>query len=220
MTNDNSNGFSNPTLTAKTPASYPIQLHIEYPDRKLNRWSCFFRLILVIPVVLLAVALVGHFYLGNHDKADFDVTGILFIAPLIMILFFKKYPKWWFDWNLELYRFLIRISAYASMLTHEYPSTDLPQLVKLDIVYPEEGRLNRFLPLVKWLLAIPHYIILIFLSIGAVFAVIFAWFAILFTGRFPQGLFNFIVGVKRWAIRVTGYAFLLMTDQYPPFSLN
>jgi len=212
--------MNNSPLTVKISVNYPVQLDIEYPDRKLNRWTSFFRIILAIPIIFLLVSLIGHFYPSPHHKIGFESQGFLFLAPLIMILFFKKYPKWWFDWNLELYRFMIRINAYFYLLNDEYPSTDQPQSVKLDIVYPQASTLNRFMPLVKWLLAIPHYIILFFLSIGALIAVIFAWFAILFTGRFPKKLFDFIVGVFRWTARVIGYAILLVTDEYPPFSLH
>src|SRR5438445_9763956 len=135
-----------------------------------------------------------------------------------MILFRRKYPRWWFDWNLELLRFTNRVSVYFSLMDDQYPSTDEQQSVHLDAEYAPE-QLNRWLPLVKWLLAIPHYIVLFFLGIGAFFAVIIAWFAILFTGKYPRGLFDFVVGVLRWSNRVTGYAFVLVTDEYPPFTL-
>ena len=112
------------------------------------------------------------------------------------------------------------MTAYVGLLDDHYPSTDEEQAVHLDFPYPDAGQLNRWLPLVKWLLAIPHYIVLFFLAIGAVVAVIIAWFAILFTGRYPRGLFDYVVGVIRWSNRVTGYAMVLVTDQYPPFSLD
>ena len=143
------------------------------------------------------------------------------MAPLVMILFRQKYPRWWFDWNLELLRFTNRVGAYLFLLRDEYPSTDAEQAVHLEMPYPDAQReLNRWLPLVKWLLAIPHYIVLFFLAIAAIVVVIIAWFAILFTGRYPQGLFDFVVGTMRWALRVVGYAFVMVTDRYPPFSLN
>ena len=137
-----------------------------------------------------------------------------------MILFRKKYPRWWFDWNLELTRFTNRISVYVALMDDEYPSTDEMQAVHLDFPYPDAERLERGLPLVKWLLAIPHYFVLIFLYIGVFFAVIGAWFAILFTGRYPRGVFSFVEGAFRWSNRVYGYAFSLVTDQYPPFRLK
>jgi hypothetical protein len=144
----------------------------------------------------------------------------LFFGPLLMILFRQKYPRWWFDWNQELLRFENRVGLYLALLDDRYPSTDEHQSLRLNLIYPEVERdLNRWLPLVKWLLAIPHYIVLFFLWIAAFFTVIFAWFAILFTGRYPRGLFDFVVGVGRWTNRVTAYAFLLVTDEYPPFRL-
>jgi hypothetical protein len=102
-----------------------------------------------------------------------------------------------------------------------YPSTDEQQAVHLDYPYPDvENELGRGMPLVKWLLAIPHYIVLFFIGIGVFFAVIGAWFAILFTGRYPRGIFEFVEGAHRWTVRVYGYAVLLVTDRYPPFSLK
>jgi hypothetical protein len=138
-----------------------------------------------------------------------------------MILFRQKYPRWWFDWNLELLRFQNRVGVYFALLDDRYPSTDEHQAVRLDFPYPDARRdLNRWLPLVKWFLAIPHYVVLLFLWLAAFVCVILAWFAILFTGRYPQGLFEFVVGVTRWGNRVIGYAFMLVTDEYPPFRLE
>ena len=137
-----------------------------------------------------------------------------------MIVFRRKYPRWWFDWNLNFLRFSNRVTAYLALLGDRYPSTDEEQAVHLDFPYPDMRQLNRWLPLVKWLLAIPHYIVLFFLCIAAAVAVIVAWFAILFTGTYPRGLFDFVVGVMRWGNRVTGYAAALVTDEYPPFSLR
>ena len=148
-------------------------------------------------------------------------AGLVFLPPLLMILFRQKYPRWWFDWNRELLRFTNRVYAYGALLNDEYPSTDEHQYVRLELDYPDakEG-LNRWLPLVKWFLAIPHYIVLVFLLLGALFVLIAAWFAILFTGRYPRGLFDYVVGVMRWSNRVTAYAFVLATDEYPPFRLS
>jgi hypothetical protein len=147
--------------------------------------------------------------------------GLLFFVPLLLILFRQKYPRWWFDWNLNLFRFQNRVFAYLARMDDRYPSTDDEQAVHIEIDYPVAQRdLNRWLPLVKWLLAIPHFIVLVFLGIGAFFVVIFAWFAILFTGRYSRGLFDFVEGVFRWSARVEGYALLLVTDRYPPFSLQ
>jgi hypothetical protein len=165
---------------------------------------------------------------GNYGSATGDGTtiaistgGLLFLPPLLMILFRKKYPRWWFDWNLELLRFEARVSVYLALMDDRYPSTDEHQSVTLDFPYPDaQTELRRGLPLVKWLLALPHYIVLIVLYIGAFFAVIAAWFAILFTGRFPRGLFDYLVGVERWSNRVVAYGWALVTDRSPPFSLS
>ena len=155
-------------------------------------------------------------------KTSGGITSGLFLATLLMILFRQRYPRWWFDFALELSRFSARVGAYFALLADEYPSTVDEQSVHLDIDYPEdvERDLNRWLPLVKWFLAIPHFLILMFLWIGAFFAVVFAWFAILFTGQYPRGLFDYVVGVGRWSLRVYAYAFLLVTDRYPPFELR
>jgi hypothetical protein len=118
-------------------------------------------------------------------------------------------------------RFSNRAAAYLSLMDDNYPSTDEEQSVRLELPYPDvrEG-LNRWLPLVKWFLAIPHFIVLVFLTLAAFVCVVIAWFAILFTGRYPRGLFDFVEGVLRWWNRVIGYALVLVTDEYPPFSLS
>jgi len=204
---------------------YPVQFSVEYPDRMLNKLTTGFRLIVAIPILIVAGSIGGHeeaYGAGRHVwTIGAGTGGLLFLAPLLMILFRQKYPRWWFDWNLELLRFTNRVGAYLALMDDGYPSTDEHQAVSLDFPYPDAKQgLNRWLPLVKWLLAIPHYILLFFLSIAAVVAVIIAWFAILFTGRYPRGLFDFVLGVLRWANRVTAYAFVLVTDQYPPFRLS
>ena len=195
---------------AGTPVSYPVQFDVDYPDRPLNRLTTFFRLIVVIPIGIVLISLRGQ-----------AAGGLLFLPVLLLILFRRKYPRWWFDWNLELLRFGNRVSTYIALLRDEYPSTDEQQAVHLDIRYPDaERELNRWLPLVKWLLAIPHYIVLFVLSIVTLFVIIISWFAILFTGRYPHALFDFVVGFFRWQNRVTAYAILLVTDTYPPFRLG
>ncbi len=207
---------------AQTDGSYPVQFSVDYPDRELNRLTTAFRIIWIIPIaIVLALLSGGGGGLGPWYTAGIGAGGALFFPPLLMILFRQKYPRWWFDWNLQLMRFEARVSAYMSLLRDEYPSTDEEQAVHLDIDYPDaKNELNRWLPLVKWLLALPHYVVLIFLFLAAIVVVIIAWFAILFTGRYPRGLFDFVVGVERWSNRVVGYAFLLVTDQYPPFRLD
>jgi hypothetical protein len=200
-------------------------LSIDYPDRELNRATTFFRLIVAIPIFIVLVSISGGASGGWGKDAGKAVWigagGFLFLAPLLLIVFRQKYPRWWFDWNLNLSRFSTRVAAYTSLMDDRYPSTDEEQYVHLDIDYPNvETDLNRWLPLVKWFLAIPHFIVLVFLGIAGFFAVVFAWFAILFTGRYPRGLFDFVEGVFRWGARVEGYAILLVTDRYPPFSLQ
>jgi hypothetical protein len=205
--------------TQNTP--YPVTLTIDYPDRNLNRLTSFFRIFTVIPIAIVLGLLTNSGTQWGHDawRIGLACGGTVFLPVLLMVLFRQKYPKWWFDWNLALNRFSTRVGAYMALLRDEYPSTDEEQSVHLDITYPDvKTGLNRWLPLVKWFLAIPHYFILLFLGIGAFFCVIIAWFAILFTGRYPRGLFNYVVGVERWGTRVAGYAFLLITDRYPAFS--
>jgi hypothetical protein len=204
--------------------SYPVQFDVDFPDRPLNRLTTAFRIFWAIPILIVISTLSGgstHTTPGSHTTEYFaGGSAVLFVPPLLMILFRQKYPRWWFDWNLNFLRFSSRVTAYVALLDDQYPSTDEEQAVHLDFPYPDVSQMNRWLPLVKWLLAIPHYIVLFFLAIGAVVAVIIAWFAILFTGRYPRGLFDYVVGVIRWGNRVTGYAFVLVTDQYPPFRLS
>ena len=211
-------------------ATYPVRLKIDYPEDGLNRVTTAFRLILAIPIVVLATLLTTSptDWTAEELDAGFETWagvltagGFVFLPALLMILFRRKYPRWWFDWNQELMRFSVRVSAYIGLLSDQYPSTDQPQAVHLDIDYPDAGRdLSRWLPLVKWLLAIPHYIVLVLLAVIALLLVVMAWFAILFTGRYPRGIFGFQVGALRWFVRVQAYMFLLTTDRYPPFSLD
>jgi hypothetical protein len=206
-------------------AAYPVQFSVAYPDRDLNRLTTAFRLIVAIPIVIVAAAIggSGESYGRSSDAwmAGAGTGALLFLPPLLMILFRQKYPRWWFDWNRELLRFTNRIAVYLALMDDRYPSTDEQQAVALDFGYPNaENELNRWLPLVKWLLAIPHYILLIFLWLATLVTVIIAWFAILFTGRYPRGLFDFVLGVIRWTNRVVAYAFILVTDRYPPFALS
>lgn len=202
------------------PSSYPVTFSVDYPERPLNRLTSFFRIVTVIPILAIIGALPGSSIGAYGSKATIAAGSLVFVPTVLMILFRRKYPRWWFDWNIELLRFGNRIGVYLALMDDEYPSTDEMQAVHLDFAYPDVERLERGLPLVKWLLAIPHYVVLFFLYIGAFFAVIGAWFAILFTGRYPRGIFGFVEGVFRWGNRVTGYAFALVTDQYPPFRLK
>ena len=216
------------------PIEYPARLEIDYPE-KLDRLTSFFRIIWIIPIAIILGLVSGsgetvtNTVILNEAGEVIRITretvgGLvsgLSTATALMILFRQRYPRWWFDFSRELTRFGARVGAYAALLTDRYPSTVEEQSVHLDIDYPDvETDLNRWYPLFKWLFAIPHYIVLFFLGIAAVFAVILAWFAILATGRYPRVLFDFNVGVSRWWLRVTAYAFLLVTDRYPPFSLS
>jgi hypothetical protein len=212
------------TAPMNQPA-YPATFSVEYPDRKLNRLTSFFRIFTVIPIaIILGLLLSGVI---PDDGRTFGwggiiaAAGVLFLPLLLMILFRQKYPKWWFDWNLNLTRLTYRVTSYLFLLRDEYPSTDDEQAVHLDMVYPDvQTQLGRGMPLVKWFLAIPHWIVLFFLGIAAVVVWIIAWFAVLFTGRYPRELFDFTVGVLRWLLRVEAYALILVTDKYPAFSLS
>src|ERR1700680_2621833 len=204
-------------------STYPVQLVVDFPARPLNRVSTAFRIFAAIPILIVRSLLPSQALHGNNETAMDSVTigsGLVFLPLVLMILFRQKYPRWWFDWNLNVLRFSNRVTAYLALLDDRYPSTDEEQAVHLNFAYPDVRQMNRWLPLIKWILAIPHYVVLFFLGIAAVVAVIVAWFAILFTGTYPRTLFDFVVGVIRWGNRVNGYAFALVTDQYPPFRLS
>jgi len=207
-------------------SDYAVRFDVDYPGQ-MDRLTTFFRLIWAIPILIVLGILANNG--GGHyvDQAGHTIqtggggiTAGLFVATALMIVFRQRYPRWWFDFAVELARFSGRVSAYLLLLTDVYPSTVETQSVHIDVDYPDMATLNRWLPLVKWLLAIPHYIVLVVLGLVAILATIVAWFAILFTGTYPRGLFDFVVGVGRWATRVWAYAFLLVTDAYPPFSLT
>ncbi len=211
---------------------YAARLDVDYPAR-LDRVSTAFRMFMIIPIAIVSAALsaaaVSSVTVINQSgqvvtqvsRSGGGIAGGLFLATALMIVFRQRYPRWWFDFALQLNRFLARIAAYAVLLTDRYPSTVEEQSVHLDLDYPDaRGDLNRWLPLVKWFLVIPHLVVLAVLGIGAFVAVVIAWFAILFTGRYPRPLFDYVVGVARWALRVQAYATLLITDRYPPFSLR
>jgi hypothetical protein len=190
-----------------TAAAYPVTFEVKYPER-LSRWKVIFKAwLLALPAYVMLYIV---------------VSAIQYVVPFAFfsILFRRKYPRWCFDFLLGLYRYQYRVIAYAfDLWRDEYPALEDPQAITLDIQYPEPESLNRWLPIVKWLLAIPHYIVLLFLFLVELAVLVVAWFAILFTARYPKGLFDFTVGVNRWGLRVTAYAILLMRDEYPPFSL-
>jgi hypothetical protein len=204
--------------------SYPLTYSVDYPDRDLNRLTTFFRIFTVIPIYIVFVLLVGIYWGSGEGGTAYAYAGagigLLTLPTLLMLLFRKKYPRWWYDWNLELSRFSNRVTAYALLMDDRYPSTDDHQSVDLQWPQVTGAELSRGLPLVKWFLAIPHYIVLFFLWIALVFVAIYVWFVVLFTGRYPRGAFGFIEGVLRWGNRVAGYAYALVTDVYPPFQLS
>ena len=183
---------------------YPLQYSVDYPEGPRNRLTALVRLILAIPIIIISI---------------FAAWQVI-VPTFFMILFRSKYPRWWFDWNLEVMRFVSRVNSYVLLLRDEYPATDDEQAIHLDMSYPDEGDINRFMPIVKWILAIPHFIVLYVLSLIVLLVSFIAWLAILIVGRYPRGMFDFTVGVMRWSNRVTAYAFVLTTDRYPPFRLG
>lgn len=214
------------------PQAYPAQLQIDAQER-LGRASTIFRVILIIPIAIVLNILVSGgesttvVVSGSGDVISqatswgTGIIGALFVVTVLMILFRKRYPRWWFDFNLALHRFITRVLAYLFLLTDKYPSTEDEQNVHLELAYPDaQTELKRGMPLVKWFLAIPHYVVLFFLWIAAYVVIVLSWFAIIFTGRYPTAFFDFVVGVMRWSWRVQAYAFLLATDKYPPFALR
>jgi hypothetical protein len=200
---------------------YPVRFSVDYPDRPLNRLTTGFRFITVIPIAIVLAALEHiNVQAGRHWFEVTTAGGLIVFATVLMLLFRQKYPRWWFDWNLEFSRFTNRVTVYWLLMDDNYPSTDDHQSVHLDFPEVSGPELNRWLPLVKWFLAIPHFIVLALLSIAVFFVVVYAWFAIVFTGRYPRGAFEFVEGFLRWGNRVGGYAIALVTDAYPPFTLS
>ncbi len=212
--------------SAKTQhETYPVRFSVDYPDRDLNRITTAFRAFAAIPILTLLAAISGGTWQWTRNSGSTPISlgagGLLCFGPLLMIVFRKKYPRWWFDFNLELQRFTNRVWVYLLLMDDRYPSTTDQQSVHLDYDYPDASRdLNQWMPLVKWLLAIPHYVALVVLNVVAVLGVFVAWIAILFSGRFPRSIFDFVEGVIRWNNRVIGYAFTLVTDRYPPFRFS
>jgi len=201
-------------------APFPVTLKIDLPNRELNRLTTGFRFVLIVPIAIV-LGLVAGMTWGPAWQTGAAAGGVLFVPTLLMIVFRQKYPRWWFDWNVQFLRFCLRVGVYAALLTDVYPSTDEEQSVHLKVSYPDAKKdLSQWLPLVKWFLAIPHLFVLCFLGIAAWVCVVIAWFAILFTGRYPKALAAFVAGVMRWGVRVCAYAFLLATDDYPPFTLD
>ena len=219
------NDIGGPSGTAEHPlqSPYPVSFHVTYPDADRDRITAAFRLILVISIAVVIGAFdAGHTFVSEAGSSwSWSTSGLVVVPTFLMVVFRQKYPRWWFDFNLQLLRFLARVGSYLALLTDEYPSTDDEQAVHLTIVYPDAGKdLQRFLPLVKWLLALPHVVVLAFAYVGAVIAVVIAWFSIVLSGTYPRSLFDYVVGVQRYGLRVLAYALILTTDVYPPFSLK
>ena len=206
------------------PGVYPVTFAVDYPDRPLDRLSTALRIFFAIPIVILLGTVGGSSWQWSSDNGSTSAAGaggLLVLGPALMIVFRQKYPRWWFDWNLEIQRFSNRVCVYLALMDDRYPATDEEQSVHLNYSYPNVTQdLNRWMPLVKWFLAIPHYVVLFFLDLAAIGIVILAWFAILFRGTYPKSFFEFVEGVMRWNNRVVGYAFLMVTDEYPPFKLS
>jgi len=186
--------------------AYPVTFNVEYPER-LSRWLIFVKWLLAIPHFLI---------LGVFGYLVQLTTFISWFA----ILFTARYPRSLFGLAVMYFRWNARVTAYVALLRDEYPpfggsSPEYP--VRFDVEYPE--KLSRLLIFVKWLLAIPHILILGLLGILGIVVYVIGWFAILFTGRFPRSLFDFLVGIGRWSLRVNAY-YWLMRDEYPPFSLS
>ena len=208
-----------------TTPTHPVDFDVDYPDRHLDRFSTFLRPLFAIPILVVLAVLGGPALGAGGDGGGLffigAASGLIVVPPLLTIVFRQKYPRWWFDFNLAFMRFDNRVMSYLLLLDDEFPSTDEEQSVHLDVAYPDvRSDLNRWMPLVKWFLAIPHYAALLVLDVGVVLAAIAAWFSVVFTGRYPRRLFDFIVGVMRWHNRVVAYAFALATDHYPPFRLS
>jgi hypothetical protein len=203
-----------------TSNPYPVNLAVDYEEADRNRLTVAFRIFTVLPI-LIVLSLVGSGSINFGVGPTFGAAGVLFLPTVLMLLFRSKYPAWWFDFNLNLVRFGNRVFAYLLLLRDEYPSTDAEQAVHVQLPDPQGGPgLNRWLPLVKWFLAIPHYVVLLFLYIAALVVSLIGWFAVLFTGHYPLSFHNFVVGNLRWSVRVQAYAFVLVTDRYPPFQLR
>jgi hypothetical protein len=201
--------------------SYPVSFEVEYPEQ-LDRLSTAFRIILYIPVAIF-LALIGG---QAANYGDFDDAraislgggGGIVLAIWAAVIVRQYVPHWMFDFQVALMRFEARAAGYLALLTDRFPAFEGEYPINFDVRYPE--RLNRWkVAIWKIITSIPHIIILIFLYLAAIVVVVIAWFAILFTGRYPQGLHTFVAGVFRWSLRVQAYIFSL-TDEYPPFSFD
>ena len=196
-----------PTQTAPPP-EYPVRFDVEYPER-LSRWKIFVKWLLAIPHLIIVYLLQ-------------IVASVMVFIAFFAILFTKKWPRGMFDFMVQIQRWTANMAAYALLLLRdEYPpfSGDAGEYpVTLEVDY--DANLSRWQIFLKWLFVIPHLVVLLFVLLAAYVVVFIAFFAILFTGRYPRGMFDFVVGAGRWVMRVNAYAQWLMTDRYPPFSLR
>jgi hypothetical protein len=191
---------------APAESAHPVTFDIAYPER-LNRWLILVKWLLAIPHLIIA------------NLLD-NVAQLLAFVAFFTILFTGKWPEGMFKFTVGCLRWQYNVYAYVLLLRDEYPpfSFDPGQYaVAFDVAYPE--KLNRWLVFVKWLLIIPNLIVFLLVALAWAITLIVAWFAILFTGRYPRGLFDFAVGVMRWSARLNAYVYL-MTDKYPPFSTS
>jgi hypothetical protein len=195
-----------------TALPYPVQLGFE-GGLQIARWRPLVQWLLAIPQLLIAAAL------GQ-------VRNILTLISFFTVLFTKHIPRSLFDMIAMTYRYEWRTTSYAFFLREDYPPFDFQPAASDDgvdphtmvtLTYPET--LNRWAPLYKWFLAIPHFVVLLGLIVAAVFVVLAGFFAVVFSGKYPAGLRNFLVGVARYNLRLQAYVGLL-NDQYPPFALR
>lgn len=188
-------------------ADYAARLDVNYPGRS-NRLTVLIRLILAIPVIIIVGLINGT-----------RIMQLVWLLVVLALLIVKRYPE--ILWTVQSWFavFSTRTTLYIDLLADGYPWNDDPT-VRIELDEPDGSQLSRFLPLIKWLLALPHYIVLALLGIVAFVCIVLAWLAILITGSYPAPLFNFVLGVNRWGFRVNAYVFVLNTDRYPPFSLK
>ena len=195
--------------------SKQVQTKLVVNTRKRNRATTFFRPILIIPILIF----VGTFSSSNSGATSISFT--LAVPVLLALVFRNIYPSYIYGFNQSFLELQNRISLYALYLTDEFPSIEKSKYVTITLPEVRGGKaLNRWLPLVKWLLAIPLYVVgVVYLAVTVIYTII-AWFNILFTGKYPKFAIDFVVGTVQFWNRVTGYAFILVTDEYPTFSVK
>jgi cobalamin synthase len=198
---------------------YPVSFDVEPQTADRNRLTTAFRLILAIPQVLIVGSPGSISFGANSGTGAFGaVVSVTSVLSWFAILFTGRYPRGLWDLAKMYMRWRANVVAYVALLRDEYPPFGTgAYAVTFDVEYPEQS--NRWSVAFRLILAIPQLLALVVVLLAWVVTVIIAWFAILFTGRYPQGLYGFGVGVQRWTLRVQAYLFL-MRDEYPPFSLE